>query len=90
MADDLVSEKSVQDPSLETLEEREIFSSTGTKWRVREARAFDVPGAKGPTCLIFDSGSLCTRLWKFPAEWLQLSAAQLIALKNTPRWRRDD
>ena len=77
-------------PRLETLEEREIHSFTGTTWRVREARAIEVPGATGPTCLIFESGKSCTRLWNFPAEWIQLSAAQLFALMNNPRWKRDD
>ena len=80
----------MQEPRLETLEEREIFSSTGTTWRVREARAFEVPGATRSTCLIFDSGNFCTRLWHYPAEWLQLSAEQLFALMNKPRWKRDD
>ena len=85
-----MSEERGQEARLETLEEREIHSFTGTTWRVREARAIEVPGATGPTCLIFESGKSCTRLWNFPAEWLQLSAAQLFALMNNPRGKRDD
>lgn len=88
MADDLVSKKSVHDPRLETLEERVILSSTGTRWRVREARAIEVPGAEAPTCLIFDSGESCTRFWKYPAQWRRFSAAQLLAILNKPRWKR--
>ena len=83
-------EKTVQEPRLETLDEREIYSSTGTTWRVREARAIDVPGATAPTCLIFDSGNRCTRLWRYPAEWFQMSAEQLLAVMNYPRWRCDE
>lgn len=85
-----VSKKSVQEPRLETLGEREILSPTGTTWRVREALAIDVPGATSPTCLIFDSGKTCTRFWKYPAEWFQLSAQQLRVIMNAPRWKRDD
>ena len=80
----------MQEPKLETLDEREIHSSTGTTWRVREARAIDVPGAEAPTCLIFESDKSCTRFWKYPTEWIELSAAQLLALMNTPRWKRLD
>ena len=80
----------MREPKLETLEEREIHSSTGTTWRVREARAIDVPGAEAPTCLIFESDKSCTRFWKYPTEWIELSAAQLLALMNTPRWKRLD
>lgn len=72
------------------LDEREIYSSTGTTWRVREARAIDVPGATASTCLIFDSGNRCTRLWRYPAEWFLMSAEQLLAIMNHPRWRCDD
>jgi hypothetical protein len=89
-----VSEGLVQEPRLEsrleTLDERAILSSTGTTWRVREAIAIDVPGATSARCLIFDSGNVCTRLWKYPPEWIQLSAEQLLAIMNTPRWKRDD
>lgn len=85
-----VSDESVQAPRLETLEERVIHSSTGTTWRVREARALGVAGAISPTCLIFDSDKACSRLWKFPAEWLLLSPAQLLVLMNKPRWKRED
>jgi len=80
----------MHEPKLETLEEREIHSSTGTTWRVREARAIDVPGAEASTCLIFESERSCTRFWRYPAEWLQLSAAQLLTIMNSPRWKGAD
>lgn len=80
-----MNEKLSNEPKLETLAEREIHSVTGTRWRVREALAIDVPGAEAATCLIFDSGKRCTRFWKYPARWRQLSAAALLALLDNPR-----
>ena len=39
---------------------------------MREAVAHDVPGAEAPSCLIFDAGSVCRRLWNFPKRWRDL------------------
>lgn len=80
-----MNEETTHQPKLETLAEREILSTTGTAWRVREARAIEVPGAEASTCLIFDSGQSCRRLWRYPAEWRQLSAVELLAIMDNPR-----
>src|SRR4051794_35182356 len=41
-------------------------------WDVREADARDVPGARGPRCLIFESPEVVRRVWVFPANWREL------------------
>ena len=52
----------------------------GTTWRVREADARGVPGARRVTCLVFDSPSVVRRLWDYPAAWRTASDAELLAL----------
>ena len=85
-----MNEKRSNEPRLETLAERHIHSDTGTMWRVREARASDVPGAEATTCLIFDSGKTCTRFWTYPAHWRLLSAVELLAILDNPRLKCAD
>ncbi len=70
---------------LETLVEREIYSEDGTRWRVREARAYGVPGAERESCLICDSGTVCRRLWHYPGQWETLSSEQLMEIVEHPR-----
>jgi hypothetical protein len=72
-------------PKLETLAQRLIFAEDGTRWRVREARAHDVPGAEAPSCLIFDAGNVCRRLWRYPEEWTELPDGSLLAMMERPR-----
>ena len=70
---------------LETVVEREIFAEDGTRWRVREARVHDVPGAQGESCLICDSGKVCRRLWDYPGKWTELSSVKLFEILERPR-----
>ena len=72
-------------PRLETLAQREVFAEDGTLWRVREALALDVPGAERPSCLIFDAGRVCRRLWMFPKEWKELSDLALLEMMERVR-----
>jgi hypothetical protein len=67
---------------IETLYERDAFSETGTRWRVREARAHEVPGAPAKFCLIFDSVMVCRRLWSYPPRWAELTDAALLKLMD--------
>lgn len=72
-------------PRLETLAQRLVYAEDGTRWRVREARAHDVPGAEAPSCLIFDAGNVCRRVWRFPEEWAELPDPSLLAIMERPR-----
>ena len=72
-------------PKLETLVQRFVYAEDGTCWRVREALAHDVPGAQAPSCLIFDTGSVCRRLWRFPVAWTELPDTSLLAIIEGPR-----
>ena len=75
-------------PKLETVEQRLVYAADGTQWRVREARAFDVPGALSSSCLIFDAGHVCRRVWSYPEQWSSL--ADLSLLEVMERIRRPD
>jgi hypothetical protein len=77
--------KAIERSRLETLVEREIFAEDGTRWRVREARVFGVPGAESDSCLICDSGLVCRRLWNYPGGWAELSTAKLFEVLERPR-----
>ena len=70
---------------LETVRERDVFTDTGTLWRVREARVHQVPGAAAETCLIFDSVSVCRRLWTYPSRWAELADSALLELMQRLR-----
>jgi len=70
---------------LETLAQRDVYADDGTRWRVREARAHDVPGAQAPSCLIFDGESVCRRLWKFPDGWNDLPDDRLLEIMERRR-----
>jgi hypothetical protein len=70
---------------LETLTQRLVYSEDGTRWRVREARAHDVPGAEAPCCLIFDAGHICRRVWRYPAEWTTLPDVSVLAIMDRRR-----
>lgn len=72
-------------PKLETLAQRVVCSEDGTRWRVREARVHDVPGAESESCLIFDAGSVCRRFWSYPARWTELTDGSLLAVMDGPR-----
>jgi hypothetical protein len=72
-------------PKLETLAQRLVYSEDGTKWRVREAKVHDVPGALSDSCLIFDGGHVCRRLWSYPPAWTELSDLSLLAIMDRPR-----
>jgi hypothetical protein len=72
-------------PKLETLAQRLVYADDGERWRVREAIAHDVPGAQAPSCLIFDAGNVCRRVWRFPHEWEDLSDHALLAIMERPR-----
>jgi hypothetical protein len=39
------------------------------EWRVHEADARAVPGARAPTCLICESVEVIRRLWLYPRDW---------------------
>lgn len=52
----------------------------GVTWRVVERSTDDVPGARGPRCLIFLCEAVVRRVWSYPADWYALSASALEAL----------
>jgi hypothetical protein len=72
-------------PKLETLAQRLVYADDGTRWRVREARAYDVPGAEAPSCLIFDAGHVCRRVWRYPDQWTELPDSTLLEIIERPR-----
>jgi hypothetical protein len=65
---------------IETLQARDVVSDTGARWRVREAKVHEVPGASAESCLIFDGKTVCRRLWSYPPRWAELADGALFAL----------
>jgi hypothetical protein len=51
----------------------------GVTWWVHEV-AGEHLGYVGVTCLLVVSANELRRIWKYPADWRQLSAAELLAL----------
>ena len=72
-------------PKLETLAQRLVYSEDGTRWVVREALVHDIPGAEAGSCLIFDGGHICRRLWSFPKRWTELPDLSLLAIMDRLR-----
>jgi len=60
---------------------------TGETMSVVERRAGSVVGARGPACLLFSTDRGFTRLWDYPADWHELTDAELISLSQRPRQR---
>ncbi len=75
----------MEEARFELLERRDFHTPAGVRWRVQEALAFDVPGACGPSCLIFDSDTACHRLWTYPPDWAALPLHALVALGERRR-----
>jgi len=55
--------------------------STGELTTVVERRADGVAGARAPSCLLFHTDRGFTRLWHYPANWAELSDAELIRIE---------
>ena len=56
---------------------------TGRVWRVSEVDARSLPGARGPSCLLFDSPTMVRRVWNFPRDWGQLPDDDLVGLSES-------
>ncbi len=59
---------------------RVFADRAGVEWRVTEVPAAAVPAAKGPACLVFHSDTAIRRVWRYPANWRQLSDTELEVL----------
>jgi hypothetical protein len=57
-----------------------FVDETGLLWTVTERDAENVPGSRGPRCLIFASTEAVRRIWVYPAGWRDLLTPSLIAL----------
>jgi hypothetical protein len=51
---------------------------TGKHWTVSEVLAVDLPGAPASACLVFDTNGLARRIWRYPANWADLSPRDLL------------
>ena len=58
----------------------EFVDRCNVHWRVTERDAGRDPGAHGTRCLIFSCAEAVRRVWHYPRDWRELSAAALIAL----------
>ena len=81
----VASSWSEADAALDTgsaVAERRIVDELGMHWAVREVDGRRVPGARGTTCLVFDSGICVRRVWDMPADWRSLTDAELVAVSR--------
>jgi hypothetical protein len=62
----------------------EFIDRSNVHWRVTERDAAGDPGAHDSWCLIFSCAQAVRRVWNYPHDWRELSAAALIALS----WER--
>lgn len=61
--------------------QRERFlEGNGEQWRFREMDAHRTPGARGPSCLICESGMVVRRFWDYPANWYALPDEALLKI----------
>lgn len=56
------------------------LDDAGVLWSLTEYNAENVPGSRGPRCLIFSSAEAVRRVWLYPAGWRDLLRPSLIAL----------
>ena len=63
---------------------RRVLTQMGVEWTVTECDGANVPGARGPRCLVFASAEAIRRVWDVPPDWHTLPDAALFALS----WRR--
>ena len=57
---------------------RQFLDSAYRLWSVRECRCEGrIPGARGNSCLVFDTEGVTRRVWRYPEQWLRLSNADL-------------
>ena len=61
-----------------------FVGAEGLAWRVVECAAGQVPGSRGPRCLVFLSEGLVRRVWDFPPDWRTLGPVALDALMARP------
>lgn len=63
---------------------RSYIDADGLTWEVREVAGSDVPGARGRSCLVFESPVVIRRVWDYPDDWRQMTPEDLAQLS----WHR--
>jgi hypothetical protein len=54
----------------------------GLPWCAHELFVADIPGARAPTCLLFESPDAFRRVWRYPADWTGCSRERLVELSR--------
>ena len=60
-----------------------IDPADGREWTAVEQSGERIPGARGPSCLCFQSHDIFRRVWRFPVNWRSLSDGELAALSRS-------
>ena len=55
-----------------------VKDAAGVRWRVTEVCGEGIPGARGDSCLVFESDNAIRRVWHFPPSWRDLPGPELI------------
>jgi hypothetical protein len=57
---------------------RRFLDTAHRLWSVRECRCDGrIPGARGSSCLVFETDGVTRRVWQYPEHWQQLTNAEL-------------
>lgn len=59
---------------------RLVVDAHGSQWVLRQLDCRGRPGALGERSLIIENDSTVRRLWRYPAEWMQLDQDELRVL----------
>ena len=54
----------------------------GAPWCAHELFVADLPGARAPTCLLFESSGAFRRVWRYPADWTCCSRDELVEISH--------
>lgn len=55
----------------------------GEPWCAHELFVADQPGARGATCLVFESSDAFRRVWRYPVDWTCRSRDELVAISRS-------
>jgi hypothetical protein len=54
----------------------------GAPWCAHEVFVADLPGARAPTCLFFESSAAFRRVWRYPSDWTGRSRDELLEISR--------
>ena len=69
---------------VDVVAEHDDVGDVPLRWTIREIDARNLPGARGPRCLVFENHRVVRRIWHYPADWAIIAPSALLALASLP------